>query len=147
MPSSHAQFLAFFSVFLTLFLLIRHTPRSSPSHTPATLLQRLLLSLFVVLMAAAVSLSRIYLNYHTSRQVLAGCTAGAMAGLGWFVTIWWLRREGWVDWALEISIVKALRVRDLVLEEDVVQAGWREWEYKKQLRRKLVNKEVVMKHS
>ncbi|TKA61722.1 hypothetical protein B0A49_09999, partial [Cryomyces minteri] len=72
MPSSHAQFVFFFSVSLTLFLLLRHNPyalHASPTHIPTSFAERALLSLAALASAAAVAGSRIYLNYHTPKQV------------------------------------------------------------------------------
>ncbi|MCJ1259528.1 hypothetical protein MMC24_007366 [Lignoscripta atroalba] len=131
MPSSHAQFLAFFSVFLSLFLLLRHTAHQSSSHksssyTPFT--QRIALSFCFLVLAAFVSASRVYLNYHTARQVLVGCSAGVISAFAWFYITWRVRREGWIDRVLEMRECRALRIRDLVIEEDLVEAGWREWE-------------------
>lgn len=129
MPSSHAQFVAFFSVSLTLFLLFRHTPKpSSAYHTPLTLTARALLSLIAVLCASAVAASRIYLNYHTLKQVLVGCGAGAFSAVAWFVVMDLLRRQGWIEWTLDTQGARMLRMRDLVIEEDLAEAGWEKWE-------------------
>ena len=103
MPSSHAQFVAFWSVSLALFLLLRHRPSSVAAttrartngsaakgamrrlgasvsvdglHRPWSLPERLAVSLAAAGVAAAVACSRVYLDYHTPRQVLAGAAAG-----------------------------------------------------------------------
>ena len=132
MPSSHAQFVAFFSLSLTLFLLLRHTPKDpSAYHTPLTLTTRALLSLVAVLCASAVAASRIYLNYHTVEQVLVGCGAGAFSAIAWFLVTTLLRRQGWMEWSLDTKGARMLRMRDLVVEEDLAEAGWERWEAKR----------------
>ncbi|KAL6855767.1 PAP2 domain-containing protein [Trichoderma novae-zelandiae] len=148
MPSSHAQFVAFWSVSLALFLIVRHKPRpqqrseSSPSSSsprnkvweggrPWSLVERLAVSLAGALVAAATAWSRIYLNYHTTKQVAAGVAAGVVFALVWFVATEILRRTGWLAWGLELPPAKMLRIRDLVVEEDMCQAGWEKWEEKK----------------
>lgn len=141
MPSSHAQFLTFFAIYLTLFLLLRHRPaqpvrRKSPFpfSLPPFYLHRLA-ALSILLLAVAVSLSRIYLNYHTSRQVLIGCIAGAVSALVWYAIVGLARTEGVIQWALDnLEILRLLRVRDLVIEEDLAEAGWREWDTRQQRR-------------
>lgn len=134
MPSSHAQFATFFSLSLTLFLLFRHTPHPSPTHTPITFPQRIFLSGLALLCAGAVAASRIYLNYHTVKQVLVGSGAGAWSAVTWFVVTGLLRKEGWVEWALELKGLRLLRVRDLVVEEDLAEAGWQRWEERRRKR-------------
>ncbi|TFB04929.1 hypothetical protein CCMA1212_002532 [Trichoderma ghanense] len=145
MPSSHAQFVAFWSVSLALFLLARHKPRpqqqsksKSSSRNiaweggrPWSLAERLAVSLAAALVAAATAWSRIYLNYHTTTQVAAGVAAGVVFALVWFVATELLRRTGWLAWGLELPPAKMLRIRDLVVEEDMCQAGWEKWEEKK----------------
>lgn len=128
MPSSHAQFVTYFSLFLSLFLLFRHTPRPSQNHTPFTLAQRIILSILALLCAAAVSASRIYLNYHTAKQVLVGCAAGALSAGAWFVFTMLIRSGGLIEWVLETKGARMLRMRDLVVEEDLPEAGWERWE-------------------
>ena len=127
MPSSHAQFVAYWATSVTLFLLLRHkphTPNTSTTHVPTSLFQRLVLSILVVGGAAAVAESRIYLNYHTPKQVLVGCMAGMFCALAWFGVVTYLRLAGWVDWALDHDLARYFRVRDLLVNEDLVDAGW-----------------------
>ena len=148
MPSSHAQFLAFFSAYLTLFLLGRHRP-PLPEHNriplargnlktliPSPHTQRVFLSMYVLGMAGLVSFSRIYLNYHTPKQVLVGCSAGIFSAFAWFGITSWFRSEGWLHWALDAEVCKWLRIRDLVVEEDLAEAGWREWDKRRRARQK-----------
>lgn len=141
MPSSHAQFLAFFSVSLSLFLLLRHKPPTSYqashyAHQPLSLPQRVLLSIATIVLAAAVAASRIYLNYHTPLQVGVGCAAGVMSAVGWFGVTEWMRREGWVDRGLDSWLGNMGRLRDLVVEEDLAESGWKVWCEKKEERRR-----------
>ncbi|KID87067.1 dolichyl pyrophosphate phosphatase, partial [Metarhizium majus ARSEF 297] len=140
MPSSHAQFVAFWSVSLALFLLVRHRPHpqphgtsnsdsASPSQNRAwSMLERVGLSLLAAAVAAATAWSRIYLNYHTPRQVIVGSVAGVLIALGWFAVTAVARQTGLLAWGLELPIAKLLRVRDLIVSEDVCQAGWEKWE-------------------
>ncbi|KAL3471787.1 phosphatidic acid phosphatase type 2/haloperoxidase [Aspergillus californicus] len=130
MPSSHAQFVAFFAVYLGLFLIFRHYP------TPASQgrLLRVFGSLGICLCATAVAVSRIYLTYHTTRQVLAGCAVGAVFALVWFQFTGVLRSYGWIEWGLDHSVARFLRLRDLVVSEDLAEAGWQRWETKRMLK-------------
>ncbi|KAI1651691.1 PAP2-domain-containing protein [Daldinia loculata] len=134
MPSSHAQFVAYFAVSITLFLLLRHQPPSprvrKRNHTSMSLLERVGWSAIGLGMAAAVSWSRVYLNYHTEKQVLVGTAAGVVSAVGWFIITTIIRRSGWLAWALDTPIAKFFRVRDLVVEEDLCQAGWEKWDDK-----------------
>jgi dolichyldiphosphatase len=128
MPSSHAQFVAFFAVSLTLFLLIRHVPTTSTSYSPSTFQERLLLSLLACLCAGAVAASRVYLNYHTPKQVWVGVGAGVFFAIIWFTVTTFLHQSGIVDWLLETTISRKLRVRNLITTEDIQDAGWGRWE-------------------
>jgi len=139
MPSSHAQFVAFFSLSLSLFLIFRHKPASSTTHTPTSLPERILLSIAACVCAGIVAASRVYLNYHTPKQVLAGCCAGVSFAIFWFLFTTPLRRYGWIDWALGTSVARTLRVRDLLVTEDLADAGWVRWEMKRKAKRGLQN--------
>lgn len=127
MPSSHAQFVAFFSVSLALFLLIRHSPLPSPSYSPTTKSQRIILSTLLITYALVVAASRIYLNYHTFNQVLVGYSSGAISAVVWFGITAWARKNGYVDYILNRKEIELLRMRDLVIEEDLAEAGWAHW--------------------
>lgn len=134
MPSSHAQFVAFFAVSFTLFLLIRHVPIKSTSYSPSTFQERLLLSLLACLCAGAVAASRVYLNYHTPRQVWAGVAAGTIFAVVWFIATTFLHKSGIIEWALETPISRKLRVRNLITTEDIQDAGWGRWESRRKTR-------------
>ncbi|PYH92976.1 PAP2-domain-containing protein [Aspergillus ellipticus CBS 707.79] len=134
MPSSHAQFMAYFAIYAGLFLVFRHSPVLAHSGAAFHLLARVLLALILSLGAGAVAVSRIYLNYHTPKQVLAGCGAGAVSAFAWFFITRLLRVHGWIDWTLDLDIVRWFRVRDLLVSEDLVEAGWQQWEAKRKLK-------------
>ncbi|KAI4748347.1 dolichyldiphosphatase [Aureobasidium sp. EXF-12298] len=137
MPSSHAQFVSYFAVSLTFFLLLRHNPHApnaSTTHIPTSTFERLALSALVIAGAAAVAQSRIYLNYHTERQILVGCIMGALFAVFWYLFTAYLRRSGWLDWVLDTSIAKFFRIRDLVVNEDLVDAGWERWQQRRSKR-------------
>lgn len=132
MPSSHAQFVAFFSVTLTLFLLFRHVPKKpSPSHTPLSMVSRVALSGLAILSAGMVAWSRIYLNYHTPKQVLVGVGAGTASAVSWFIITSVVRQSGLLSWILHQYPTRMFRMRDLVVEEDLAQSGWEKWENKR----------------
>ncbi|RMY73374.1 hypothetical protein D0863_03927 [Hortaea werneckii] len=132
MPSSHAQFVAFFSTYLTLFLLFRHNPHHHTihphRHTKTPLYQRALLAVASIVSAAAVAQSRIYLNYHHPRQVYVGVGAGVFCAVGWFTVTSIARYSGWVEALIDCTPARWLRFRDLVVNEDLVDAGWERWE-------------------
>lgn len=113
------------------------------THSPSTilslqlrypLLKNVALSLIVTTLTLATAYSRIYLSYHTPKQVLVGLLAGSSFGVAYFFFVSWLRWSGWVEWALELGIVRMARIRDLVCEEDLVEIGWRVWEEKRAAR-------------
>ncbi|KAF2207777.1 hypothetical protein CERZMDRAFT_50398 [Cercospora zeae-maydis SCOH1-5] len=140
MPSSHAQYAAFFSVYLSLFLLLRHDPVNHPNasstHIPTPFWQRLGLAVISIISAGAVAHSRIYLNYHSQKQVYIGCAAGAGCAVAWFIVTAMARRMGVVDWMLELPPMKWLRMRDLVVSESLEDAGWEKYQAALKLRAK-----------
>lgn len=171
MPSSHAQFVAFWAVAMALFLLARHTPSwtdhgygprsgaaavdgqqrgrkgaaarrtsswgqewvmvESYAHRPWSYAERAAAAAFVLGVAALVAWSRVYLGYHTVNQVLVGCLAGAVCAVAWYAATAAARSYGLLAWALESPVARGLRVRDLVVSEDLCQAGWEKWEDRK----------------
>ena len=140
MPSSHAQFMAFWSVSLTLFMLVRHQPNENSHSWSRHWGNRLIISVASILTAAAVAMSRIYLRYHTEKQVLVGVAAGTVTAVLYYVVTGWARASGLVDYFLERPEIRWLRIRDLVIQEEIVDAGWREWENKRAIARKKKSK-------
>lgn len=63
---------------------------------------------------------------------MVGVAAGAAFAVFWFGFTTFLRRAGWVDWMLETWIARMLRVRDLVVQEDLVDSGWARWVERRQ---------------
>lgn len=100
----------------------------SYAHRPWSLAERAAASALVLSVAAAVAWSRVYLGYHTVTQVLAGCLAGALSALAWYGATHVAREAGLLARALESPVARSLRVRDLVVSEDLCQAGWEKWE-------------------
>lgn len=135
MPSSHAQFVAFFAVYFSLWIYLR--ARHLPTY------ERVLISVTTVVASIAVSASRIYLSYHTRLQVACGYSVGVVFALAWFGFTTWLRettlgqaRSGWgletltggrklwdwILWATQIVYVK-----DLLADVDLVRWEWEVW--------------------
>jgi dolichyldiphosphatase len=86
-------------------------------------------SFVVCIGAGLVSMSRVYLRYHTPRQVLIGVGIGAFLGLAWYITVMILRMTGWVDWILHVKVIEMLWFKDGdigSLEHDL-QQEWLEW--------------------
>lgn len=150
MPSSHAQFTAFWAVYMSLFLLVRYTPdamtsahrdgnpeSSSRSRSKWRKLRvyHTILAAGCMGLAAATAGARVYLRYHSARQVLAGAAVGGVLGFVWFVGVGLARYWGWVDRALDLKMAGWLRVRDLVVSEDLVEVGYKEWNAKRYLRK------------
>lgn len=138
MPSSHAQYAAFFSTYLSLFLLFRHDPVNHPNasstHLPTPFWQRLALAILSLVCAAAVAQSRIYLNYHSPKQVYVGCAVGVACAIAWFIVTSVARQSSLVDKLLDLHPMKWLRMRDLVCSESLEDAGWER--YQQGLRRR-----------
>jgi dolichyldiphosphatase len=135
MPSSHAQFTTFFAITLALFLLARHTPSPTSTAWSASYSNRMLLSTVAIVGAGMVSTARVYLRYHTPKQVLAGASAGITIALIWFSLTSLARNQGWIDSFLDWEIVRWTRLRDLITTEDVADAGWDRWEIRRSKRK------------
>ncbi|KAK3325512.1 hypothetical protein B0H66DRAFT_127034 [Apodospora peruviana] len=106
------------------------------AHEPWTFAQRSLASAAALVLAAFVAWSRVYLGYHTEKQVLVGCAAGAVSAVGWFGLTHVVRQTGLLAFALDLPVARWFRLRDLVVEEDLCQAGWEKWETRKNVAQK-----------
>lgn len=94
-----------------------------------------LLSLIAVASAVLMAVSRVYLSYHTPKQVVVGTAVGAGFAVFWFGLTEVARRIGLIGWFLEWEIVRMARIRDLLCEEDLVELGWQISERKRRRRR------------
>ncbi len=80
MPSSHAQFIAFFLVYVELHALLE-LPHFWSRHA---VLKGLALLLLLPLLAWLVIYGRVYLLYHSAEQVAYGTALGALIAFMWF---------------------------------------------------------------
>lgn len=106
----------------------------------SALIVRIAQSTVVIFGASLVCISRAYLRYHTTRQVLFGAGIGAFLGLVWYVVVLILRAVGLVESILHLQIVELLWFKDGdigSLEHDLHEE-WVEW-------RKARNKEKEIK--
>jgi dolichyldiphosphatase len=90
---------------------------------------RIAQSVIVVIGASIVCMSRIYLRYHTPRQVLIGVGIGAILGVAWYITVIILRTIGVVEYVLHLRVVELLWFKDGdigSLEHDL-HKEWVEW--------------------
>lgn len=171
MPSSHAQFAFFWAVALGLFLLARHRPPPPPprsaaatvatgggrrsgsslgadieryAHRPWSFSERALVSAAALALATLVAWSRVYLGYHTPKQVLVGCLAGALSAVAWFVITYLARAAGLLAWALDLPVARWFRLRDLVVHEDLCQAGWEKWQGKREAAKQVAERKKAL---
>ncbi|KAK1776499.1 phosphatidic acid phosphatase type 2/haloperoxidase [Copromyces sp. CBS 386.78] len=107
------------------------------AHEPWSFAHRFVASLGALVLAGAVAWSRIYLGYHTEKQVLVGCGAGTLCAVAWFVVTHVVRQSGLLGQILDFPVVRWFRVRDLVVEEDLPQAGWEKWEEQRVAKREV----------
>ncbi|XP_018577720.1 dolichyldiphosphatase 1-like isoform X1 [Anoplophora glabripennis] len=82
MPSSHAQFVWFFATYIIYFVFIKLHHMNN--NTIIENLSKFLIISSSLLMALLVSVSRIYLEYHTIWQVLWGAIVGILFATFWF---------------------------------------------------------------
>ncbi|CAJ0645688.1 6227_t:CDS:2 [Entrophospora sp. SA101] len=93
MPSSHAQFIAFFAIFAILYLY-----------------------------------NRIYLNYHTTKQVLFGNLFGSIFALVWYIIIESLIRPlGFYKYLINTDLARSFYLRDSALVPDVLRFEYIFW--------------------
>ncbi len=80
MPSSHSQFIAFFSVYLALYVLVELPHLGSRMETAG----KTAFLAFLFALAFLVIYGRVYLIYHTFEQVCYGTALGVLLGFIWF---------------------------------------------------------------
>lgn len=86
MPSSHAQFIWFFCIYITCFIVIRCQHLINNNSVISTL-WKVVIVVSCITLAVLVSVARIYLNYHTTAQVIVGGLVGTCFGGIWFTIV------------------------------------------------------------
>lgn len=81
MPSSHTQCMFFYLVFCTWFSLRRFN-----QHESFTKFWSALELLALAALSVLVAVSRVYLGYHFSHQVIGGAILGCVTGCAWYAT-------------------------------------------------------------
>lgn len=76
--------------------------------------------------------------------MLVGCGAGASFAVVWFAFTSYIRHIGLIDHLLDTGTARYFRVRDLVVEEDLVHTGWVKWE-EAMRRRRITRNGTAMK--
>lgn len=82
----------------------------------------------LLLLALAVSFSRVYLFYHTDIQVLVGSSVGILAAFVWIFVVFTLRKTGIVDWVLDWPIIKWFYIKDTSLSShSFIKDEYKKW--------------------
>lgn len=118
MPSSHSQFMGYFAAYVAMTLYSgRHTGNKTSRAVRAT---------FAILVSAAVCASRVYLAYHTEKQVYIGSSIGLIFGIVWYTVLEPLRRYGVVDLILDHPVARFFYLKDTT-KRNVLEDEWKEW--------------------
>lgn len=120
MPSNHAQFVSFFSGYFIIWSFYRARNLLCIPRTRNVII----LSLLVV----SVSLSRVYLQYHTFLQIVVGFFVGIVFSIVWFFFISLLRHLGFISWILHSKLNNYLRFKDTMNHEHfLIKKEWLAW--------------------
>lgn len=103
MPSAHSQFMGFFATYYICVVFLQ---------VPGTFRYKLGASISMAASAVGVAFSRVYLQYHTTPQVVVGLAVGLVWGLIYFVVLAAARDVGIVDWVLLWPVVRYFSVKD-----------------------------------
>ncbi|QEU61989.1 Cax4 [Kluyveromyces lactis] len=104
MPSAHSQFMGFFTMYIGLRIWCQWGGLNK-SH-------KILASFGLLLASSGVVVSRVYLGYHSVKQVLVGVSIGALLGTCHFLASTIVRYIGLVDWFLSWRIVQLFLIKD-----------------------------------
>lgn len=123
-PSSHSQWMGYFSTFLLLHFTFRHSFVST-GWRAGDALRRAALYVVLVAVAGAVAYSRYYLSYHTVPQILWGLGLGAAFASVWYgllelVPLWYPRSV--------VGQMKAAVLGNPLCSWFRLRDGWAVWE-------------------
>lgn len=104
MPSAHSQFMGFFMMYMGL--------RVWCQWSGLTKWNKVVASFGLFLASAGVVVSRVYLGYHTGKQVMVGFSIGAFFGTCHYIASMLVRYIGLVDWFLSWKLVQMFLIKD-----------------------------------
>ncbi|KAI9472729.1 dolichyldiphosphatase 1 [Coemansia mojavensis] len=103
MPSSHSQFMGFFAFYVCVYF---------ETQVKVHVAHKRAIQLGAIVLAVLVLLSRVYLRYHTWRQVLVGAIVGIVSGAVWYWIVECIRSTNVFKHVLESNICRWLLIRD-----------------------------------
>lgn len=108
MPSAHSQFMGFLTGYLLLRVLFFWKFQRSVKGS----LTKLLGLCILIGSSGLVSISRVYLGYHSVKQVTLGLVLGLFLGSSYFITLQYIRRWGICDWMMTWRISTFFAMKD-----------------------------------
>uniref|UniRef100_A0A8D8RM77 Dolichyldiphosphatase n=1 Tax=Cacopsylla melanoneura TaxID=428564 RepID=A0A8D8RM77_9HEMI len=139
MPSSHAQFMWFFSMYILCFVVVRL--RYNNSSYKYESYWKVFIVLSSLLLTCIVSYSRVYLLYHTWNQILYGALIGCVFATGWFLITQFILTPLF-PMITQWRISEVLMIRDTTLIPNIL---WFEYTHCRQETRARSRKLVSMK--
>ncbi|XP_046438506.1 dolichyldiphosphatase 1-like [Daphnia pulex] len=118
MPSSHSQFMWFFTTYMFLFIWVR-LRHISYTNTIWICIWKTAISVACLVASIIVAIARIYLQYHTASQVIVGGLLGSVLAVSWFLftqfalTPWFPTVASW-------RVCEWLLVRDQTLIPNII---------------------------
>ncbi|KAG0259877.1 Dolichyldiphosphatase 1 [Mortierella polycephala] len=121
MPSSHSQFMAYFSTYVAILMYRRGV-------APGAVIPHIVSGL-VIFWSGMVIYSRVHLFYHTWQQVVAGTICGCLFAVGYYyITNRILRPMGLFAWVVNHPWARSLYIRDTDMVDDLAQFDWEMWQ-------------------
>ncbi|XP_050675552.1 dolichyldiphosphatase 1-like [Leptidea sinapis] len=117
MPSSHSQFMWFFSLYVLYFFIFRLHHLNNNNIISA--LWRVIIVSSCFMMALIVSIGRVYLEYHTRRQVVVGAIVGIVTATVWFIVVHKILTPLFPQ-VVTLKISEMLMIRDTTLIPNVL---------------------------
>ncbi|XP_037024239.1 dolichyldiphosphatase 1-like [Bradysia coprophila] len=140
MPSSHSQFIWFFSTYSTLFILFR-LHHINNNALPFERAGRILVLVTCWTMTTLVCISRVYLLYHTIGQVIVGAILGILTGTSYFMFVH-IVLTPFLPYVVSWKISEYLLLRDTTLIPNIL---WFEYTNTRQEARARSRKLISMK--
>ncbi|CAH2104797.1 unnamed protein product [Euphydryas editha] len=139
MPSSHAQFVWFFSIYVLYFFAIRLHHINNNSIISA--LWRIIIVGSCLILSLIVSIGRVYLHYHTTAQVIVGGIIGVIFATIWFFVVHRILTPLFPQ-LVTLKLCEMLMIRDTTLIPNVL---WFEYTTTRQEARARGRKMAVLK--